>query len=254
MTLDIFFTPAALAGVEMAPRIVVIDVLRATSSILEALHNGARAVFPVATTDDAVRLAQNLGRDEVILCGERQGLPIEGFDLGNSPFEYGPDTVEDKALVMSTTNGTAAFVTVADRLPSKPAGSPHGADTAKSRIYTGAFLNLGAVVEHLLQDSSPVYIVCAGRIGGFSLEDALCAGKMALRLQERLEEGLELNDAAAAALELARRYRQALPKVLRMTAAGRRLIEIGREEDIDFCAQVDRYEHVPELKDRKISI
>ena len=132
MTVDTFFTgaavdPAAVPGTTA----VVIDVIRATSTIMEALANGARAVYPVASTEEAVQLAASLGRDDSLLCGERKGVMIEGFDLGNSPREYTPDVVAEKQLVMTTTNGTRAFVAV------------QGAE----RVVSASFLNLSAVVE-----------------------------------------------------------------------------------------------------------
>ncbi|HSH46824.1 MAG TPA: 2-phosphosulfolactate phosphatase, partial [Longimicrobiales bacterium] len=83
MTLDVYFTPGELASIDLPGRVVVIDVLRATSTMVEALANGAKAVLPVGTGDEAARIAQSIGRDSVLLCGERKGLPIEGFDLGN---------------------------------------------------------------------------------------------------------------------------------------------------------------------------
>src|SRR5690606_24311561 len=103
---DVCFTPDELVSGELQGRVaVVVDVLRATSSIVEALANGARSVLPVASIEAAVRLAQNVGRDQVLLCGERRGLPIEGFDLGNSPREFTPERVAGKTLIMTTTNG-----------------------------------------------------------------------------------------------------------------------------------------------------
>ena len=245
MRLDVHFTPAELAGIELPDRVVVIDVLRATSTLVEALANGARAVFPVATADDAARIAQNVGRDSVLLCGERKGLPIEGFDLGNSPLEFSADRVADLSLVMTTTNGTRAFLTVAERRSAK-------ADPEATRILAGSFLNLGAVVERLRGGTGTMALVCAGREGRFALEDAVCAGAIVRRLADG--GALELNDGAAAAGALADRHMERLEALLAATAAGAHLRAIGREEDLAFCATLDRTDVVPRFRDRKITL
>ncbi|NIP79971.1 MAG: hypothetical protein GWM90_12415, partial [Gemmatimonadetes bacterium] len=119
-----YLTPGELPARGLPAQVVVVDVLRATSTIVEALANGARAVFPVATVDDAARIAQGIGRDSVLLCGERKGLRIEGFDLGNGPPEFGADRVAGSSLVMTTTNGTAAFLAVAERRAAGADGGP----------------------------------------------------------------------------------------------------------------------------------
>ncbi len=245
MRLDVYFTPAELAGAELPGRVVVLDVLRATSTLVEALANGARAVVPVATADDAGRIAQGIGRDSVVLCGERKGMPIEGFDLGNSPLEFGADVVADLTLVMTTTNGTRAFLAVAERRG--------GVDGAVSEVLAGSFLNLGAVVARLAAEDTATALVCAGREGRFALEDALCAGAIVRGLLEA-DADVEGNDGASAAASLAAGHLPELAKALAGTAAGRRLAEIGRAEDVVFCATVDRTDVVPRFRDRKITL
>ena len=246
MRLDVYFTPGELSGIELPDRVVVIDVLRATSTIVEALGNGAKAVFPVGSADEAARIAQNIGRDSVVLCGERKGLPIEGFDLGNSPLEFNAEKVADMSLVMTTTNGTRAFLTVMERRGGK--GDPDA-----SQILAGSFLNLGAVVRRLASSEDPAAVVCAGREGRFALEDAICAGALVAGLKA---EGLELeeNDGASAGETLAERYLDRLPRTLARTAAGQQLRSIGREEDVTFCGTVDWTAVVPRLRDRKITL
>lgn len=238
MRIDVYFTPGELTGAELPDRVVVLDVLRATSTIVEALANGARAVVPVATADDAGRIAQGIGRDSVVLCGERKGLPIEGFDLGNSPLEFGADAVADLTLVMTTTNGTRAFLAVGG---------------AQGEVLAGSFLNLGAVVSRLAAADAPTALLCAGREGRFALEDALCAGAIVRGLEEAGTR-VEGNDGAIAAGSLAARHLSKLEKALAATAAGRRLAEIGRAEDVVFCATVDRTDVVPRFRDRKITL
>lgn len=245
MRVDVYFTPGELANAELPARVVVIDVLRATSTIVEALSNGARAIFPVATADDAVRIAQNIGRDSVLLCGERKGLPIEGFDLGNAPGEFSAERVADKALVMTTTNGTRAFLSVAER----QGGS--GEDGAFA-ILAASFLNLSAVTAELAEGDGAAALVCAGREGRFALEDAVCAGSL-IEALDGAGKTVMLNDAAEASLRLARGKRS-VQQVLEATAAGRRLSEIGRAEDLAFCSRRDLRAVVPRLRDRKITV
>jgi 2-phosphosulfolactate phosphatase len=250
MKLDVFFTPGELAGLELPDRVVVVDVLRATSTIVEALANGAKAIVPVGTVDEAARMAQNIGRDTVLLCGERRGLPIEGFDLANAPPEFTAERVSGKSLVMTTTNGTPAFLAVAERRTGQ-------GDGEANVILAGSFLNLSAIIGRLApadgSDGAPAAIVCAGREGRFALEDAVCAGAMVRGLAE-VGASLELNDGAMAARSLAGRHMEDLGGVLERTAAGRHLESIGRGEDLAFCATVDRTDIVPRFRDRKITL
>jgi 2-phosphosulfolactate phosphatase len=235
--LDVCFTPGEVASAELGGRVaVVLDVLRATSTIVEALANGARTVFPAPSIDEAVRLAQNIGREQVLLCGERRCLPVEGFDYGNSPRDYTAERVTGKSLVLTTTNGTPALL----------------ASSGARRTLVGSFLNLGAVVDALVEDGGPVTVICAGREKRFALEDAVCAGAIVLGLRGRLDGSLELNDAAAAAEFLARTRLPDLERLLGETAAGRQLFEVGLGEDVAYCASIDRHCVVPQYRDRQV--
>lgn len=253
MTLDIFFTPAELAGHAGAGTIVVLDVIRATSTIATALEHGARSVFPVRTADDAARLAQNLGREDVLLCGERKGLPIEGFDLGNSPLEFTEDRVADKALVMTTTNGTNALLAAAELPTPKGADAAAGGAERGARVLVGSFLNLSAVAEELAGEER-VAVVCAGKEGRFALEDAVCAGALARAVVDAAETTPALNDGAVAAVDLAKRHMRSVRAMLKKTAAGRAITEIGLADDMEFVAQVDWFQGVPVFDDRKITL
>lgn len=237
MTVDVFFSPSVVdEGAVEERTAVVIDVIRATSTVVEALSNGARAIFPTPSTEEAVKLASSLGREETLLCGERKGLKVEGFDLGNSPSEYRPDVVEGKQLIMSTTNGTRAFI------------AAEGAD----RVLAASFMNLTAVAE-ALADVSNLVIVCSGRENRFALDDALCAGKLVHLLAEGREEELEFNDGGRVVWDLALKY-SVDADFLRTTAAGKNLLKIGLEGDLELCASVDRHALVPEMKDRTIAL
>lgn len=238
MKIDAYFTsrevdPASLAEAT----VVVIDVLRATSTIVEALANGARGVYPTDSTEEAVKLAQSLGREDTLLCGERRGEKIDGFDLGNSPAEFTREAVEDKRLVMSTTNGTIAF----------------GVAQEGARVLACAFTNLGATAA-AVAGAEELVVLCAGRENQFATDDALCTGHLIDRVLQQVEgEDHDLNDAARAARALAG-SREPTRAFFSSTAGGRRLIEIGLETDLSDCADVDRHDIVAELKDKVITV
>lgn len=240
MRLDVAFTPAELpaAAVLADSTIVVIDVLRATSTMVEALANDARGILAVATTDEAVRIAQGIGRDGALLTGERKCVRIEGFDLGNSPSEFTRERVGGRQLIMTTTNGTAALAAV----------------TSGKRVLIASLLNIEAVARELAEGDGSIILLCAGREQRFALEDAICAGILALRLYRKLGRRRNWSDAALAAAQLARRYLPAIERTLRRTAAGRQLIELGYANDVVYCAQLDRYDVVPRFRDRQVAL
>ncbi len=237
MKIDVFFQAGEPAVLDMVDHtVVVIDVLRATSTMVEALVNGASGVYPAASTEEAMKLASSLGREDTLLCGESKGLMVEGFDLGNSPLEFVSERVADKRLVMSTTNGTRAFLMAEDA----------------DRVLACCFLNLGAVVEAVAAVDRLV-VVCAGREGRFSADDAVCAGALLERLRERRGGEVHINDAGHAALELANSFRIGAD-FLAMTDGGKRLVDIGFHDDLKHCAQLDRYDIVPEMEERVIRV
>jgi 2-phosphosulfolactate phosphatase len=237
MTVDVFFSPAVVDEASVEGRTaVVIDVIRATSTVVEALANGAKAIFPTVSTEEAVKLASSLGREDTLLCGERRGLKVEGFDLGNSPAEFTTVTVGGKQIVLTTTNGTRAFAAV------------EGAD----RVLAASFMNLSSVVE-ALEGVKGLVVACSGRENRFSLDDALCAGLLLKGLGSNVEEEMKLNDAGRVALDLASVY-EVTAEFLRSTAAGQNLLSVGLEADLDLCASVDRHSLVPEMNDKRITI
>ena len=236
MRLDVAFTPAEARTAGAGGRtVVVIDVLRATSTIIHALVNGARSVIPIAGVEEAARKAEQLGRDAVLLCGERDAEPIRGFHLGNSPLEFTGERVAGQTLLMTTTNGTAALLAAA------------GADA----IYVAALLNVSAVAQRILTEKADTLLLCAGREGAFAAEDAACAGRIA-RLVRRALPRLQGNDAMRAATTLA--SRAVTPTMLAATAAGRRLRDIGRRDDLAFCAQEDLHNVVPVFDGHRIQL
>jgi 2-phosphosulfolactate phosphatase len=237
MDVRVFFSTAEVDPSELQEQtVVVIDVLRATSTIVSALAAGARAIYPVANPEEAVRLASSLGRDETLLCGERKGLKIEGYHLGNSPAEFTPSRVAGRRLVMSTTNGTRAL----------------SAASTAARVVVGSLLNLGAAARATAACDSLV-VLCAGRDDEFALDDALCAGLLLERLAEANGGALGLNDAGLAARVLASTMSPDAD-LLRRLEAGQALTAIGLARDVDDCARIDLYDIVPEMQDRMIRI
>ncbi len=236
MKLTTYFTVPEVEAAALADAtVVVMDVVRATTTIIEALANGARVIYPTASTEEAVRLASSLGRDDTLLCGERKGRKIEGFDLGNSPREYTAEVVEGKKLVLSTTNGTAAL----------------GAGQEGRRVLPCAFTNLRAVAREV-GDDEHVVVICAGQENSFSLDDALCAGHLLRRLLEGRGGDTELNDASRAARALAAEH-EPTRELLSMAAGGAAIIEIGLGDDLDLCSDVDRHDIVAHMKDQAIT-
>lgn len=239
MKLDVYFTPLGLTAGDLAGRgVIVIDVLRATTTIVAALANGARGVVPTATSEEAVRMTANLEREGFVLAGERKYLPIPGFSLGNSPLDMTPEQVGDKTVFLSTTNGTPALV------------AAQGADP----VLVGAAVNFSAVAERaaqLLRERGDLVIICAGREKQIALEDAYAAGRIA-RAARKGTRKVALNDSADVALGLAQRYRNWLD-AFTSSEAGRALQALGLEQDVQYSAAVDRYDIVPAYADRLIT-
>jgi 2-phosphosulfolactate phosphatase len=216
--IHVAFTPDESAA---APTGVVIDVIRATSTICQALAAGYDRVLCAAEVEDARALAGN----GVTLGGERLGVRIDGFDLGNSPREY--LEVRTPVLAMSTTNGTRAIVTAAERC---------------ERVLIASLLNLAAVTEEAGSYGDDVAVFCAGVKGSFALDDSYVAGRIASLL------GANRSDAAEAAVRLAASYPTA-EEAFRASRSGRNLINHGPEleADIPYCARESVLDVVPRL-------
>jgi len=238
--IDVHFNGSSTGGqAELHDRVVlVIDVLRASTSIAAALNNGARAVIPFQGVDEAMTRARSLERSDVLLAGERKMVPIRGFDLGNSPGEFTPAVVQGKTIVMTTTNGTAALA---------------GAQGAHE-VLVGSFANYSVVVAWLraaARADKSITLVCAGTDGRFALEDAICAGRFVRGIARRGIEA-ELGDAARIAAMIDRRMGADLPAVLRDSEHGRALIEAGHGDDVAYCATLDTNPVVPIYRDRQV--
>ena len=218
MKFDAALTPADIGRLSerdlSATTCVVFDVLRATSSMITALANGAAEIFPVKTIEEARALREKL--PDALLGGERHGERIEGFDLGNNPFEY--TALAGKRIISTTTNGTVAL----------------RACERAGRVLVGALLNLAALRDELARTKpAEVLLVCAGTFDTFALEDAIAAGLLATEFPDA-----ELTDAAVAAVATARRFATPLDGLL---AARNGRAARGWRDQIEWCAQVSRF-------------
>jgi 2-phosphosulfolactate phosphatase len=229
---------------------VVVDVLRATTVMVQALASGCEAIIPCGEIDEAKKIATGLRPGEALLAGERQGLSIPGFDLGNSPGEFTQRICGNKTLVMTTTNGTRAIL----------------ASLEAERVYIASFTNLRATAAEISvqflkkHHVHPVHIICAGTEGHISLEDSLLAGALTSQIAETSEFTPESqlatifgNDEAlmvvAQWLEVERFLeKRPLWKLLSLGRGGQNLLRIGRKVDIDQAAHFDRHNLIVELR------
>jgi 2-phosphosulfolactate phosphatase len=240
MKLDVYFTPAGLNAGDLTGRgVIVIDVLRASTTIVSAIANGAKAVIPAASSEEAVRLTANLEKNTVVLAGERRLQRIEGFNLGNSPREITGESVGGKTVFLATTNGTPALVSVAGADPVMVGGAINF--TAAAARAAGIFMERGDLA-----------IICAGREKRFALEDAYTAGRFVKALRKGNTRKVALNDAASVALDLAGKYKTWL-EAFEASEAARLLKEVDLAEDVTWAARADRFDVVPTYADRRIT-
>ncbi len=233
---DLYVIPSELERASLDSRqIVVVDVLRSCTTIATALLNGAAKIIPVKTVQEATTLRETLDPKSSLLCGEREGRKVSGFALGNSPREFTRKKVNGATLIFASTNASPLM-----------AGPLAGRD----QILL-AYVNLSATAKAAMETGTDVTIVCAGRNGRFSLEDAACAGALVRRLAERIP-GLELNDAAAFARDFDADHGDSPETILRGSEHGRYLAGLGFEEDIPVCAAVDTAPVVPHLREGRI--
>jgi 2-phosphosulfolactate phosphatase len=221
MRLSVILAPGVPVENELAGQTaVIIDVLRFTTTLTAALEAGAKAVYPVAEPEDAWRLQGRLEGD-VLLGGERDGLRINGFDLGNSPLEYGRATVGGRLLVMTTTNGTAALL------------AAHNAGA--SPVYVGSLRNAAAVARRISREERPAVLYCAGTRGMISLEDVIGAGAIISGCAASGREP-ELTDTALLALAAFKEFGSDLKQTPSLHC--RRLVEIGFGADVEYASQL----------------
>lgn len=213
--------------------VIVIDVLRASSTIVTALAHGAVEVIPVET----IGQARHLQGDHLVFAGERYGKKVVGFPFTNSPTEMTTAPLNGNSLVLTTTNGTRAIQ------------KSWKADS----ILISSFLNGIACAKMAMQLKRDVTILCSGSRQKFAFEDGLCAGYLLSYMVHQSPE-LLINDLGKALLAAYEYCKDQLPEILKTTATGRRLMTAGYEADILFCAQRDIYPFVPILKDESIIV
>jgi 2-phosphosulfolactate phosphatase len=225
------FTPSELVGIDLRGGIaIVIDVLRGSSSIIQALKNGASRIIPAAEIEEARALADEWPTGEYLLCAERNGVKVDGFNLGNSPFEYDAEAVSGKDIIYSSTNCSKALL------------ESYNAD----RVLIGTFNNVSAVLESA-GAANRVFLVCAGKMGRFALEDAVCAGMFINEFLRDPRREVALNDASRTGKLLFDFYHRDILRLLRESSHGNYLISLGLERDLEFVAQLDSERIVPEL-------
>jgi 2-phosphosulfolactate phosphatase len=199
--------------------VVIIDVFRATSTIATALHNGASRVIPVDSVEQCIRIGNDTGG---ITAGERDGKVIPGLLYGNSPAEYPRSFIENKTLVLTTTNGT--------RLLHK------ALQNGAADVITGSFPNLSAVCDYLLQQKMPVVLGCSAWKDRVNIEDALFAGAVISRIKEHFTIHC---DSSLMAENLYNQHRSQLPDFIRLTTHWHRLAAYGLEKDLLYCVTPD---------------
>jgi 2-phosphosulfolactate phosphatase len=237
MQVDVAFLPKDLATPETSV-CIVIDALRASSSIATVFGRGVETVAVAGTIEDARRLHKDMPGS--LLCGESGGLPPEGFDLGNSPVEFEHADLGGRTLVLATSNGTRALAAM---------------DTAPA-VFVGSLLNRAACAAAALSamrtlgQVSAVTIVCSGTEFGatFSLEDTVVAGAFVAELFDVAGgAACDFTDRATAALRLWRGYQSDPKQAFLDSRHGRYLAGVGMADDLDACAQIDRYAVAPRL-------
>ncbi len=240
MRLDVFFGAHGLTSADVQGRVVVvIDVLRASTTIAVALANGARTVIPFESAEEAITRSKAFERGDYKLAGERRNLMIPGFDLGNSPREYTREVVDGKTILFTTTNGTGALIAA------QPA----------REVLVGAFVNftvVSAMVRAAARATSDIAILAAGSERHFSLEDAVCAGRFVRAIRRGLAD-VALNDGAQASLQLEKRYGNDLARLFEDSSHGRTLAEAGFADDLAVCGALDAHPVVPVYQDRHLT-
>ena len=232
MQLTVHFSPADVAAVLVQPHdvFIVIDLIRATTTMAVQMERGARRVFAAGGLEQA-ELAKRLF-PERLLCGERHAKPLPGFDYGNSPAQFAQLDLSGRDLVMTTTNGTRAFF----------------ACPSESVRLAGSFYNAQAVTTLALRQAHErgcdLHIVCAAEFGFFALDDATCAGYLASELQ-RQQPDLQVHESVYAATALYESY--APPKLLDYCRSAQSVRAAGMEADLEYCIRISATEAVPQV-------
>jgi 2-phosphosulfolactate phosphatase len=195
--------------------------------------------MPLHDADDVITRSKEFHRSAVVLAGEQKMMPIQGFDLGNSPQSFTPEVVKGKTILLTTTNGTRALL---------------GVQGARD-IVVASYVNFTAVLALMkvaASSNTDIAIICAGEDGGFTLEDAACAGRYVKAIPKR-SDPIEMNDAAAASVLIEKKYGDNIAKVFKESAHGKALQEAGFGDDLAAAAEVDAHPVVPIFQERQIT-
>ena len=227
MKLFVYHTPESTPTDSLPDCAVVIDVLRATTTIATALDAGAEAVQAFSNIEELIRQSESWPSQKRIRAGERGGVTVEGFDMGNSPLACTPQVVKNKRLFLTTTNGTRALQRVA-KAP---------------QVITAAQINRQAAVNYILETQpETVWMVGSGWQGDYSVEDTACAGAIAQSIVQQSDASLiDLygNDEVIGAIALYEQWKDNLLNVFRQCSHGQRLLRLDGSEDLEYCAQTD---------------
>lgn len=230
--IDVCLSPDLMHLYKVSDRVVVVvDILRATSCMTTAFAHGISGIAPFAKQEDCLAMKAK----GYYTAGERDGKKVDGFDLGNSPFEYMEEKLKGKKIAFTTTNGTQAIA--------KSEGA--------KEIIIGSFLNLSAVTNYLLKGDDNVLVVCAGWKGKVNLEDTLFAGAVVELLKEHIEPDC---DAPLAAQHLYNQAKANLVDYLKDSSHVKRLARLNIFKDIEFCLTPDQYDVVPVLRGSELVI
>lgn len=228
--------PTLVDAARLDGLVIVVDVLRATTTMVYALAAGCRAIIPVAEIDAARQLYADYARGLALLTGERDGKQVPGFDMGNSPEEFTTERCRNRVVICTTTNGTRAIL--------------HARHAP--RVLIGAFVNFSAVCEEARATDMPIHVLCSGSRGTLSLEDMMFAGAVVEFFADR--GPVELNDGARIAWDTYDHHGQVLVSALELSDAGQLLLSLGMDADLKAAAAVDRFGLVPSLRREPFAI
>ncbi len=213
---------------------VVIDVLRATTTIVTALQNGAKEIIPVSSIEFAMKIS---GSGQMLLGGERNAEKIDGFTFGNSPLEYTEEAVKGKSIILFTTNGSKALVKA----------------KFSSNLFVASFNNAKSVVNQVLKENDDLEILCSGNNGMYCMEDSVCAGALIKQIAE-VNENIELDDASNTCLILYEKNKRRIKRMLSETDHGKTLIAKGFANDIAYASEENIYDIAPKFMEGVVKI
>jgi 2-phosphosulfolactate phosphatase len=237
MNIELYLTAVPFTEANLEDKtVVVVDVLRSSTSVCAALMAGAKGVIPTEGPGEAGEMRSRLGGDNAVLAGERNGVRIDNFDLGNSPSEFTEDVVGGKFVIMTTTNGTGIFK-----------------KTTKAKlVLSGGLVNASKIVEKIAQTGKDLVIACSGQQGNFSIEDTLCGGLLIDLLTSKYQKVQKMNDAAIIALQLYQNNAGNLRETIERGEHGQYLASLGFKKDVSTATAIDSMPVRPILRDGRL--